>query len=148
MARNRALLVGVSRNQACVDRKPFATDQPSPNTCLNNTLENLAEDVAVTKAFIAGARERRMIRDLVFDAQAAEPAVCHVDLNLTTQRPLRADGKHIADNQHSDYQHWIDGRPAQRRVVAPELRVDPREVKYTGDLAHAVIGRNHLIEAE
>ena len=68
MARNRALLVGVSRNQACVDRKPFATDQPSRNTCLYNTLEDLAEDVAVTEALIAGPRERRMIGDLVLDA--------------------------------------------------------------------------------
>src|SRR5262245_46109642 len=39
---DRALLVGVGRNQACIDRKPFATDQPSRNTCLNNTLKRTA----------------------------------------------------------------------------------------------------------
>src|SRR5262249_32058582 len=72
------------------------------------------------------------------------PAICQVDLNLTTERPLRADRKHIGDDQHSNHQHWIDRRSAQRRVVAPELRVDPREVQHTRDVAHAAIGRNHL----
>src|SRR3974377_1484628 len=70
------------------------------------------EDCALTEALVAGARERRMIRDLVLDAQAAEPAICQVDLNFTTERPFRADREHKADNQHSNHKHWIDRWPA------------------------------------
>src|SRR5262245_61141832 len=111
---DRTLLAGVSYNQARIDRKPFTPDYPSRNTCLNNPLEDATEDVAVTEAFVAGPLDRRMIRDLVLDAQTAEPAVRQVDLNLPAEQPLRADGKNVANDEHPDHQHRVNRRAAER----------------------------------
>jgi hypothetical protein len=40
---------------------------------------------------------RKVNRNLVFDPEAAEPAVGNVHLNLAAQRTFRADREHIAD---------------------------------------------------
>src|SRR6266478_3403418 len=65
-ARDRPLLVGVRRDQARIDRKLLATDQSRRNTCLNHTLKDPAKNVVVTEPLIAGSREHRMVRNLVF----------------------------------------------------------------------------------
>ena len=74
LAGDRALLVGVGHDQAGIDREPLAADQASRDACLHHTLEHVPEDIAVPEALVPGARERRMARDLVLDAQAAELA--------------------------------------------------------------------------
>jgi hypothetical protein len=38
----------------------------------HDVLEHAAKDIAVTEALVAGARKRRMVRNLVLDTQAAE----------------------------------------------------------------------------
>jgi hypothetical protein len=87
-SRNRTLLVGIRRDQAGIDREPFAADQPCRDAGLNHVLEDAAENVTVAEPLIARPRERRMIRDLVFDREPAEPAIGHVHLHITAQRPL------------------------------------------------------------
>jgi hypothetical protein len=72
VARDRTLLVGVCYNQAGIDRKAFATDQTGLDARLHHTLEHAPEDIVGAEAFITGARERRMVGNLVLDAQAAE----------------------------------------------------------------------------
>ena len=89
-----------------------------------------------------------MIRDLVLDAQAAEPAIRQVHLHLAAQQPLRADGEHVAEDEHPDHEHRIDRRPAEVGVVGRQLGVHPGQVQHGSDLAHAVIVRHDLIEAE
>jgi hypothetical protein len=51
-----------------------------------------------------------MIRNPVFDAQAADPAICQIDLDLTTEQPLRPDADNIAYNMRPDHEH-----PAAKR---------------------------------
>ncbi len=58
-----------------------------------------------------------MIGDPVLDAEATEPAIGEVELDLAAQRAFRADGEHLADDQHSDHQHRIDRGTADRRIV-------------------------------
>jgi hypothetical protein len=58
-----------------------------------------------------------MIGDISLDAEAAEPAIGEVELDLTAQRAFRADGEHIADDEHPDHQHRIDRGAADRRIV-------------------------------
>src|SRR4029079_4434833 len=82
LARDRPLLVGVRRNQAGVDREPLAAAQARSNARFHDALEHAAENVAVTEALIPAARERGVIRDLVLDAQAAEPSIGEVYLHL------------------------------------------------------------------
>ena len=66
-SRDRTLLVGVRHDQAGIGRKPFAADQPCRNARFHDMLEDTAENITVTEPLIAGARERREIRDLVLD---------------------------------------------------------------------------------
>ena len=89
-----------------------------------------------------------MVGDLVLDAQAAEPAIGQVHLHLAAQRPFRADREHIADDQHPDHEHRIDRWTAHPRVKGPQLGVHPGQIQDPGDLAHQMIIRNNLIEAE
>jgi hypothetical protein len=89
-----------------------------------------------------------VIRDLVLDAQAAEPPVRQVDLDLPTQQSFRADTKHITDDQHPDHEYWIDRRPADRGIIGCQLGVHPRQIENRRDVAHEVIVRHYLIKAE
>src|SRR5262245_48910199 len=86
-----------------------------------------------------------MIRDLVLDAQTAEPAVRQVDRNLPAEQPLRTDGKNVADDEHPDHQHRVNRRAAARRVVGCKLSTHPGQIEHGGDLAHKVIAWYHLV---
>src|SRR4029077_4637676 len=80
-----------------------------------------------------------MIRDLVLDAQTAEPAVRQVDLNLPAEQPLRADGKNVADDEHPDHQHpgqSTAGRASSSRMQtqhAPRSDRERRRSRAQGD---------------
>jgi hypothetical protein len=75
-----------------------------------------------------------MIGYLVLDAELAKPSVGQIDLDLSAQMPLRADRKHVADNQHPDHQRRIDRGTARVRVVRRKLLVHPTEIKNAIDL--------------
>src|SRR6187200_2194480 len=89
-----------------------------------------------------------MVRDLVLDSQAAKPAIGQVHLHLATQQSLRAYGEHITENEHPDHEHRINRGAAERRVVGRQLPMDPGQIEHSGDLADAMIRRNHVLEAE
>ena len=108
----------------------------------------MTEQVAVAQPFVTGTAERRMIRDLVLDAQAAEPAIGQVDLDLPTQRALRADRKQLADQQHPQHQHRIDRGPPKPGIMRRQLRIDPLQIEHRRDLADRVIIRHGVSKAE
>src|SRR6516164_6755770 len=54
-SRNRTLLIGVRRDQAGIDSKPFAADEPCPDAGLHHIFEDTPENVTVTKPLIARA---------------------------------------------------------------------------------------------
>src|SRR6185503_4362726 len=87
-----------------------------------------------------------MIWDIVFNPEPAEPPVSQVNLNLRTEPPLRAERKHVADNQHSDHQHRINRRSPSVRVEWCEFLVHPTQVQQTIDLPHQMIRRHDLVE--
>jgi len=87
-----------------------------------------------------------VIRHLVLDAQAAEPAVGEVHLDLAIKCPLRR--KHVPDNEHPDHEHRIDRRTPDRGIVRRKLGMHPRQVQNRIDLAHEMIGWNNVIEME
>jgi hypothetical protein len=74
LTRDRALLIGVRLNQARINGKAFATNQAGGNACLDDPFEHTTKNVSLAEALVAGARERRMIRDGVLDTELAEPA--------------------------------------------------------------------------
>src|SRR6185312_9097578 len=76
----------------------------------------------------------RVIGNLVFDTELAEPAIGKVNLNLSANPSLGADRKHIADQQHPDHQHRINRRPTSVRVIRRELLVHPTQIEQPVDL--------------
>ena len=50
LAWNRALLVGVGGDKACVDRKSIGADQPLCHAALNDALEHMTQQIALAKA--------------------------------------------------------------------------------------------------
>jgi hypothetical protein len=84
-APNLCLRLGATRRDA---RSCERDGKPSPPNRLQGTphdsLEHLAKYVFLAEAFIAGPRERRMIRDSIFDPELAEPAIGEVHLHFTT----------------------------------------------------------------
>ena len=148
ISRDRALLVGVRHDQAGIDREALAADEACRDARLDDALEHAPEDIAVAEALVAGARERRVVRDLVLDAQAAKPSVRQVHLHFAAQQPLRADGEHVAQDEQPDHQHRIDRRPAEVRVMGRQLSVHPGQVQHGCDLAGAVVVRHRLVEAK
>ena len=108
LTRHAFRLVDVRLDQAGVDRERLAADQTDRNAGGHHALEHASEHLALAEALVPGAREDRVVRDLVLDTQTTEPAVRQIDLNLGTDPSLRPDRKHVADEQHSDHQFRID----------------------------------------
>src|SRR5262245_32862569 len=111
-------------------------------------LEDTAKEITLAEPLAAGTREYRVIWDVVLNVQASEPAIGEVHLHLTAQQPLRADGKNIVNDEHSDHEFRINRRAAERRVVRRQLRAHPGQLQHSRDLADAVIVRNDVIKAE
>ena len=146
--RQPLLLASISSDQARIDRKTFATNQPSRDALSNYALKYPAQRVALAKALMPGAAEHRMVRYPILDAKLAKPPIGQVDLYLRAQPPLRADRKHVAYNQHPDHQHRIDRRPARVRVVRRKLLVHPIKIENAVDLPDQMIRRHYLVEIE
>ena len=62
----------------------FATNQTGRNARLDDPLEHTTDNISLAEALVAGARERRMIRDSILDTELAEPAIGEVHLHFTT----------------------------------------------------------------
>src|ERR1700751_2458153 len=96
-------------------------------------LKDPPEHVAVAEPLMTGARERRMIWDLVFDRQATKPTIGEVHLHIATQGSFRADCEHVAEHQHPDHQLRINPRASGPRVEGRQLRAYPGKVEHRGN---------------
>jgi hypothetical protein len=89
-----------------------------------------------------------VVWDPVLKAEPAEPTIGQVDLDLATQRTLRADREGVTNDQHPDHQHRINRWPPQRGVVGCKLGMDPRQVQNSRNPPDLMITRNGLLEVE
>src|ERR1700743_1392134 len=87
-----------------------------------------------------------MVRDGVFDAEFAEPAIGEVHLYLTTDQPFRADRKDIPHDQHPDHQLRINRRAAHARIMRCKFTAKPGKIESGIDLPHQMIFWNRLVE--
>src|SRR3974377_1210195 len=92
--------------------------------------------------------EHRMVGYPILDTELAKPPIGQINLHLSAQPPLRADRKHVANNQHPDHQHWIDRRSACVRVIGSKLFVHPTKIENAVDLPDQMVGRHYLVEFE
>src|ERR1700674_5299282 len=85
-----------------------------------------------------------MVRDGVFDAEFAEPAIGEVHLYLTTDQPLRADRKDIPHDQHPDHQLRIDRWATHGRIMRCKFAAKPGKIESGVDLPHQMIFGNRV----
>src|SRR6185312_2886657 len=88
---DRALLVGVGRDQACINGEAVTTNQSSLDRPGDNGLEHMTEGIAVAEAPVPVLREGRVIRHLTVQPEPAEPAIGQVQVNFLAQPALRSD---------------------------------------------------------
>jgi hypothetical protein len=62
-----------------------------------------------------------MIRNLVIEFEAAEPAIAEMKFDLLAQLPFKADAIAVADNEHPDHQLRIDRGPPDVAVERCQL---------------------------
>ena len=89
-----------------------------------------------------------MIRHLVLQTQAAEPAVGQVQMHFLTQAPLRADAETVAHDQHANHQLRVDRRAARVAVERGEVFAQVAEIQKSIDPAQQMIARNMIVEIE
>jgi hypothetical protein len=134
--------------QARVDREAGATDEIGLDAGRDGALKDIAKNIMIAETFVACAREGGMIGDLVFDAEATEPAVGEVELNLAVETAPRSDREHVAEDEHPDHQLRIDRWPAAVGIVRGELGATPRQVENFGDPADLMVVWYHRLEFE
>src|SRR6476646_6108686 len=74
IARHSLLLVHIRLDQARINRERLAPDQSGRDAHPHHTLEDPAQGIAFTEAFLSRTAEHRVVRHLVFDTELAEPA--------------------------------------------------------------------------
>lgn len=72
LAGHAVLAIGIGLDQAGVDRKSLATDQPFRHAASNRRLEDLAQQIAVAEATVPVLREGGMVGHIPLQAKPAE----------------------------------------------------------------------------
>ena len=78
----------------------------------HHVLEQSSKQARLAEPAVAVLGKRRMIRDLAFEPQSAEPPVRQIEMHLLAQPPLGSDATAVADEQHAYHQLGINRRPA------------------------------------
>src|SRR5215475_14267357 len=137
-------------HHAGIDRKALAFDEARVHACPHNGLEHMPKGITLAKAAMPIDRERRMVRHLVVEIEATEPAIGKVKLHFLAQPALRTDAVAVADNQHPDHELGVDRRPADLAVEGPQLlaKVSHYPRHHRIDAAKKMVPRNTTFEVE
>jgi hypothetical protein len=131
----------VRHDDAGVDGEGLTSHDPFLHAARQHGLEQLAQKIALAKTAMAVLGNRRMIRNLAVEAQAAEPAVGQIEVNFLAQPTFGTNAQAIADDEHPNHQLGIDRRPPDVAIVGPQVRPQPREIDEPIDLAqHVTVG--------
>ena len=68
----------------------------------------MAQQVTLAETTMAVLGEGGVIRDAIRQIEAAEPAICQVQMHLLAKPPLGSDAEAITHQQHPYHQLWID----------------------------------------
>lgn len=140
-------LVGVRLQVRAVGIEHAPADQPVFDRLLDNGVEDRLLDPCPGKAAATILAQRGGVGHLVGQAQPEKPAVGHIDLDLTHQLALGAHPEQVADEQHLEQHHGVDGRAAVVGTVEPfGLLADEVEADVGVDQPEQVITRNQLVQ--
>jgi hypothetical protein len=100
-----------------------------------NSIEQLAQKIALAEAAVSVLGERGMIGDVAVEPQPTEPAIGQMKMDLLAQPSLRANAEAVADDERSDYQLGIDRGPPDVAIVRPQVRTNLGQVDEPTGLA-------------
>lgn len=124
---------GIGLDQATIDGKALATDQPFGDAAGEHTLEQAAQEIAVAEAAVTILRKGRMVRYAALQAKPAEPAVGGTDVDLAAEPAHRADAGAVADDQHTDHQLRTDRGTARGGVERCQFLMQAGEIDEVVD---------------
>ena len=93
-------------------------------------------------------RKGRVVGNLVFKPEPAEPPVGQVKLDLLAQPTLETDRIAVADQQHPDHQLRIDRRASRVAVERRKLGAQPTQIKNRVDPAKQMIAWDAVFKIE
>ena len=108
----------------------------------------MPENTALAKPAVPVLGECGVIRDGIFQAQPAEPAVGQIQMDFFAKPALGADAEAVTDDQHPDHQLRINGWPASVAVVFGEVLVEIAKIEILVDAAKEVILGNVVVKIE
>ena len=133
----------------CVNSSPSsALDQACRHAASQHFIEQLAEQIAVTKTPMAILREGRVIWDFVFQTQPAEPAIGQVQVHLFAQSTLGTNAIAVADDQHAHHQFRINLGAPDRAIEVRQVGARVTEIQALVDAAQEVFGRDVIFQIE
>jgi hypothetical protein len=89
-----------------------------------------------------------VVRDGIFKAETAEPAIGQIQVNLFAQTALGPDAKAVSKDEHANHQLWIDRWASRVAVIRRKVSAQIAEVKDTVDATQEMIQRHVIIEVE
>ena len=89
-----------------------------------------------------------MVGHRAVQADAAEPAISEIEVDLVAEPPLGADDMQIADEQHAQHQLGVDRWPSYGAVVWRESPPNEVEVEHRVNAAEQVIGGHVVLKPE
>ena len=89
-----------------------------------------------------------MIRHLAIQAEAAEPAVGKIKVDLVTKPPFGPNAHAVADDQHAQHQVRIDRGPTNHAVEGLQLCADTLQIDEPIDATKQMIVRHMIVQGE
>ena len=144
------IAAGIGLHHAGVDSEPLALDQAGRHAGYNDTLEYVAENIALPEPVQPVLRKSRVMRNLVIKVEPTKPAIRQMQLDFLRQPALRAQTVTVPNNQHPDHQFRINRWPTDLAVVGlqPLVHIGERRHHKTIDTPQQVVLRDAIIEME
>ena len=141
-----ALPTGIGLDHAGIHCGAFTAHQSGLDAPFQYLLKHKTECFSFPEASEAVFRESRVVRDLVFDAQTAKPAIGQVQFHFFAQTAFRADTQAVTDEQHANRQLQLDRGSSHMAVLWFQVLAKIGEAQETDNAAQQVILRNYIIE--
>src|SRR5258708_4225432 len=141
-------MIGVGLDKTAVHRHVLAPHQPSLDATGDDLLKELLKQIRFLESSMPVLGKRRMVRNLLIEAESREPSPRQMHAQLFHQFPLARDPVEIADQQHAQQQFRVDGWPSRVAVRVLQLGSNKVEVDVAINQAQQMIFRNLIFEAE
>jgi hypothetical protein len=113
------ITAGIRFHHARVDCETFAFDKAICHASRNDALEDVAQNITLSKALETIDRKRGVMWHLVFKIELTEPSVSKMQSDFLAQTPLMPDAVAVSDNKHPHHEFGINRRTTNLAIKRP-----------------------------